>query len=121
MVEQVPKRHFRYVSNVRRIVYNDIESFRRNCTSDVGEKCWVLLSALEYVNPSVNLEAFGKLTIDANDGSPREIVAPQFERAAAMDADLQKFYIFIDPWRQNGVVKLQITELVLVRIVSAQI
>ena len=76
MVEQVPKRHFRYVSNVRCIVYDDVESFWSNRTSNLGEKCWILLSALEYLNPVFRSEVLGKLTIDSNDSTSREILAP---------------------------------------------
>jgi hypothetical protein len=76
MIEQVPKRRFRQLSNVRGIIDDNVKPVRSSFTCHFRQKCFVCLIALEDLNTRSGLEALGQLSINANDGSTREIVTP---------------------------------------------
>jgi hypothetical protein len=108
MIEKVRKRSSSLFADVRGIVYNNVKSVQSGLISDFRQKSLISVAALEDLNTLSRPEVLRQLTIDANDSTAREIVAPQFERTSSLNTNLQERNLFVDPWCHNCVLHVQI-------------
>ena len=106
---------------MRGIIDDDVKSLRGSASSYLRQELCICLTAFEQLNPLSENEALWQLEIDSNDDTSWEIIAPQFKRAAPVDANLQKFNVLLCQTRQNGVIHLEIIVLYLVGVVACQI
>jgi hypothetical protein len=76
LIQQVPKGSLRLYADMQGVIYDDVKLIGSRLISDLREKRFVPLVALEYLNPLFELKMFRQTSIDANNRATRKIVSP---------------------------------------------
>ena len=82
---------------MRGIIDDDVKSVRGDAHSHLRQELCICLAASEQLDTLSGNEVLWQLEIDSNDGTSREIIAPQFKRASFLNADLKELHIVICP------------------------
>ena len=76
MIEQMPETPSGQLADMRGVVYDNVKSVPSGFTCDFRQKLFIGLPTLEYLNTFSKLKVLRQFSINADDGSAREIVAP---------------------------------------------